>query len=224
MNLDVPTKSSGVSFAKDATEHLTAYEKLLYESEHDVRFHAEEKAGRRIGFYRLRGNIGLGNFSHVKLGVHMLAKGKIAVSRDALTDCLSVLEKVAVKILDKTKLDAKTQRLLLREISSIERLHHPNIIRLYEVIETPTEYYIITEFAAGGNLYTRIANDGKMAENEAQHLFAQLTAAVEHMVRRRGIFLLVSSFIARLFSIAKGSFIEISNVKMFSSSKIAWLN
>ena len=131
-----------------------------------------------------------------------------------------------MKILDKTKLDTKTQRLLLREISSIERLHHPNIIRLYEVIETPTEYYIITEYAAGGNLYTHIANDGKMAENEAQHLFAQLTAAVEHMVRRR-IFLLVSSFIARrrlLFSIAKESFIEISNVKMFSSLKIVWLN
>ena len=79
MNLDVPTKSTSVSFAKDETEHLTAYEKLLYESEHDVRFHAEEKAGRRIGFYRLRGNLGLGNFSYVKLGVHMLAKGKIAV-------------------------------------------------------------------------------------------------------------------------------------------------
>jgi len=65
-----------VSFSKDEKKRLTAYEKLLYDSQHDMRFKAEEKAGRRIGFYRIRGDIGLGNFSRVKLGVHLLAKGK----------------------------------------------------------------------------------------------------------------------------------------------------
>ncbi|CAF1607394.1 unnamed protein product [Adineta ricciae] len=153
-----------VAFAKDEKKRLTAYEKLLYDSQHDMRFKAEEKAGRRIGFYRIRGDIGLGNFSRVKLGVHLLAK-----------------EKVAIKILDKTKLDERTQRLLLREITSMERLHHPNIIRLYEVIETPTEIYIVTEYAPGGELYTRISKAGKFAEDEAKSLFAQLTAAVDHM-------------------------------------------
>lgn len=32
--------------------------------------------GRRIGFYKIRGEIGCGNFSHVKLGIHALTKGK----------------------------------------------------------------------------------------------------------------------------------------------------
>lgn len=31
--------------------------------------------GRRIGFYKIRGEIGCGNFSHVKLGIHALTKG-----------------------------------------------------------------------------------------------------------------------------------------------------
>jgi serine/threonine-protein kinase NIM1 len=85
-------------------------------------------------------------------------------------------------MLDKTKLDNSTQRLLLREITSMERLHHPNIIRLYEVIETPKEIYIVTEYASGGDLYLRITDNGKMPENEAQLIFVQIAAAVEHMV------------------------------------------
>ena len=32
--------------------------------------------GRRISFYKVRGEIGCGNFSHVKLGIHALTKGK----------------------------------------------------------------------------------------------------------------------------------------------------
>uniref|UniRef100_A0A4W3GW17 non-specific serine/threonine protein kinase n=1 Tax=Callorhinchus milii TaxID=7868 RepID=A0A4W3GW17_CALMI len=58
-------------------------------------------------------------------------------------------EKVAIKILDKSKLDQKTERLLSREIASMERLHHPHIIRLYEVIETLTRLHLVLEYAAG---------------------------------------------------------------------------
>lgn len=65
----------------------------------------------------------------------------------------------------------------------MERLHHPNIIRLYEVIETPNEIYIVTEYAAGGELYTRISKEGKFREDEAKSIFAQIVAAVDHMVR-----------------------------------------
>lgn len=126
------------------------------------------------------------------------------------------IEKVAIKILDKTKLDERTQRLLLREITSMERLHHPNIIRLYEVIETPTEIDIVTEYAPGGELYTRIYKEGKFQEDEAKCIFAQLTAAVEHMVKGdvRFVLFLLFTFLDFAFSIIKELFIVISKVKM----------
>lgn len=41
-----------------------------------------------------------------------------------------VSERVAIKVLDKAKLTAKARRMVGREIASMEKVHHPNIIRL----------------------------------------------------------------------------------------------
>lgn len=83
VNGELPTSHSeptihgaNASFDVNERKNLTPYEKLLYESTHDARFKAEEAAGRRIGFYRILKDIGLGNFSRVKLGVHLLAQGR----------------------------------------------------------------------------------------------------------------------------------------------------
>jgi len=96
---------------------------------------------------------------------------------------LFVSEKVAVKILDKTRLDAKTRRLLSREITSMEKMHHPNIVRLYEVVETLSKLYIMLEYAPEGELYTRImSNPDGLPESDAKVAFAQIVSAVEHMV------------------------------------------
>lgn len=96
---------------------------------------------------------------------------------------LSSTDKVAIKILDKTKLDQKTQRLLSREISSMEKLHHPNIIRLYEVVETLTRLHLVMEYAGGGELYTKISTEGKLSDIDSKIVFSQVLSAVKHMVR-----------------------------------------
>jgi serine/threonine-protein kinase NIM1 len=36
---------------------------------------------------------------------------------------------VAIKVLDKNKLDTKTRKMLEKEIETLEKMHHPNIIR-----------------------------------------------------------------------------------------------
>ncbi|CAH8865433.1 unnamed protein product [Trichobilharzia szidati] len=120
-----------------------------------------------IGFYRILNTVGSGNFSQVKSAMHVLTK-----------------ERVAIKVLDKSRMDASTRRLLSREISILESLHHPNIIRLYEVIETLTRLNLVMEYVAGGDLNRRIVKYGKLSEPEGRIVFAQLIAAVNHLHER----------------------------------------
>jgi len=56
--------------------HTSAYEKALLDLAHDKKLERDLAVGRQVGFYRIRGELGSGNFSQVKLGVHILTRGK----------------------------------------------------------------------------------------------------------------------------------------------------
>lgn len=51
------------------------FERLVYDMAHNEKVVNDLMLGRRVGFYELRGEIGQGNFSTVKLGIHALTKG-----------------------------------------------------------------------------------------------------------------------------------------------------
>jgi len=156
---DVPT----------ATDHTptTLYEKCLHSLHHDHKWQQDTSLGRRVGLYRLQTEIGRGNFSYVKMAIHELTK-----------------ERVAIKVLDKAKLTAKARKMLSREIASMESVHHPNIIRLYEVVETYSKLHLVMEFANGGELFNKLTTEGKMEEAEAKAIFIQLLSAVKHLHER----------------------------------------
>lgn len=51
------------------------YGRLLQDLEHSAKIKQEVVSGRRIGFYRLKSQLGTGNFAQVKLGLHLLTNG-----------------------------------------------------------------------------------------------------------------------------------------------------
>uniref|UniRef100_A0A673AAR8 non-specific serine/threonine protein kinase n=1 Tax=Sphaeramia orbicularis TaxID=375764 RepID=A0A673AAR8_9TELE len=77
----------------------------------------------------------LGHFAVVKLARHV-----------------NTGQLVAVKMIDKTKLDVMATSHLLQEVRCMRLVQHPNVVRLYEVIDTPTTLYLVMELAGGGPL------------------------------------------------------------------------
>ena len=118
-----------------------------------------------LGHYVLSKTIGKGTFGKVKLGIHNLTN-----------------EKVAVKILEKDKIqDASDVERVAREIHILKMIRHPNIIQLYEIIETPKQLYLIMEYASGGELFDYIVKNGRVKEEEGARLFHQIVAGVEYL-------------------------------------------
>ncbi|XP_062312011.1 serine/threonine-protein kinase MARK2-like, partial [Osmerus eperlanus] len=117
-----------------------------------------------IGNYRLLKTIGKGNFAKVKLARHVLT-GK----------------EVAVKIIDKTQLNSSSlQKVTFREVRIMKLLNHPNIVKLFEVIETEKTLYLVMEYASGGEVFDYLVAHGRMKEKEARAKFRQIVSAVQY--------------------------------------------
>lgn len=73
--------------------------------------------------------------------------------------------------------EADVQR-VTREIDILKRIRHPNIIQLFEIIETPKQLFLITEYASGGELFDYIVKKQRLKEEEASKFFQQIICGV----------------------------------------------
>ncbi|KAM7426213.1 Checkpoint kinase 2 [Porites harrisoni] len=100
---------------------------------------------------------------------------RLAFSRG---DC----QKFAVKIISKKKFSVGPKQAAMRdEVEILKKLHHPCVIRIEDVFETPEVLYIILELVEGGELFDRIVSVTRFEEPTAKLLFYQMLVAVKYL-------------------------------------------
>ncbi|XP_078319690.1 5'-AMP-activated protein kinase catalytic subunit alpha-2-like isoform X9 [Crassostrea virginica] len=136
---------------------------------------SSQNAQVKIGHYILGDTLGIGTFGKVKIATHQLTNHKVAVK---------ILNRQKIKSLD-------VVGKIKREIQNLKLFRHPHIIKLYQVISTPTDIFMVMEYVSGGELFDYIVKHGKLKEPEARRFFQQIISGVDychrHMVVHRDL-------------------------------------
>ena len=115
-----------------------------------------------LDIYDVKEKLGNGKFGLVKLGINKHTK-----------------EKVAIKIMNKKKMDSSDIELMRTEIEILKICQHPNIIRLYDIFEIIDYIYIIMEYCPGGDLFSYLEQRKfKISEERAAIIMNKICEAV----------------------------------------------
>ncbi|KAF8167198.1 snf 1 [Crassisporium funariophilum] len=120
----------------------------------------------KLGEYTVIQDIAEGTFGKVKMATHVITG-----------------HKVAMKYISKAVIQReKTKTRVRREYEYMRTLRHPHIIKLYEVISTPTDIIFVLEYA-GGELFNYIVAHGRMPPPRARKFFQQIISGIEYSHR-----------------------------------------
>ena len=120
------------------------------------------KADLQLGPFKILNELGAGQFGSVFSGIHE-----------------GTNEKVAIKQINKSKIDK--EKLLTSEINIHKTLFHPNICRMYCVIENENYIFLINEFCSDGDILENIIEKGAFDEEKSCRIFQQIICGLEYL-------------------------------------------
>jgi len=71
------------------------------------------------------------------------------------------------------------------KVRIMKMLDHPNIVKLFQVIQTDKTLYLVMEYASGGEVFDYLVMHGRMKEKEARAKFRQIVSAVQYLHQKR---------------------------------------
>eukprot|EP00906_Rhabdomonas_costata_P000138 RCo000189 len=117
-----------------------------------------------VGSYALGKVVGEGAYSKVRLGTHSKTGAK-----------------VAVKVIKVSSLQASAPvlRTIQREVILLTVMHHPNVVRLFDVVQTKTHLYVVMEYVSGGDLWFLIQRE-RLSLEQAFGYFYAIVGALDY--------------------------------------------
>lgn len=112
--------------------------------------------------------------------LHKIGEGGFGTVFKAI--CLATHEERAVKVISLHKHSYMNKKIILNEIAMLLKLDHPNIIKLYEIVESEDTYYIVTEYCDGGTLADYLSKHKReKGELLAKEVMTKLLSAVKYL-------------------------------------------
>jgi calcium/calmodulin-dependent protein kinase I len=87
---------------------------------------------------------------------------------------------VAVKTINRAGLKASTEAGIRREAELLRHLHHKNIVKSYDFLESPLHLHVVLERIDGGELFDRIIKKKTFNEQEARDIAVKILKAIKH--------------------------------------------
>ncbi|EEA05187.1 calcium-dependent protein kinase, putative [Cryptosporidium muris RN66] len=122
---------------------------------------------------------GSGSFAEKYSIICLLGKGsfgEVIKCKDRVTST-----EYAVKVINKQNAKNKDTSTILKEVDLLKKLDHPNIMKLFEILEDSNSYYIVSELYTGGELFDEIIKRKRFSEIDAARIIKQVFSGVTYM-------------------------------------------
>ena len=164
MKKEEEEKTQKMEYSFNAGENNEIDKKNSNKHKNENQYRKSVDKGKNLGTFILGQKLGEGTFGLVRIATHILTG-----------------EKVAVKILDRQKIKDSDKKRIEREIKILKIMHHNNIVRLYDVINTSTTIYLVMEYIDGKELFDYIVHKRRLSELEACKFYQQLLSCIEYL-------------------------------------------
>lgn len=107
--------------------------------------------------------------------------GEGAFAQVRIAEDKNTRERCAIKVIKKHAYDPKEAEFLAREMDIMRSVSHPNIVRTFDIFDSPSHLHIVLEFMRGGELFDIIAEAGSFSERQAAQVTRDVIKGVQYL-------------------------------------------